>query len=419
LYVTFVGQAEWRSMLSLGWKLPENCIDLFAETRCLRNLALPGSIRRQLKIRGDGLIDACRAFELDASDPLDKDAMRDRILKGGPWEPGMPQKIVTYCEKDVQMTANLWFRLESIIPLNQALYRGWFTEAIGDMEDRGLPLDIPARDLLVANLLDLRRRLILQFDRFGLCSPDSESIDRDQLVALAGRYNIRWPVTRTGKPVMRLRTIKARLAAYPELHAVVHLAQGLNDLRGLRDLSVGPDGRTRASLWPYSASTGRNLPGGDFLFQLSRWTRSLIRPGPGRFVCYADWTAQEFAIIAYLSNDPLLTRCYELPGDPYVNLGIVMGLLSEGAGKDHPLRDVIKVAVLGLFYGRGVRSIAAATRRPARFIQSVIDDFWSRCPKARRWLGSYVDALFLLGRAWTKSLSHKVNIWGVSSVVMA
>src|SRR4051794_26450738 len=39
LYVTFVGQAEWRSMLALGWTLPEHCIDLFAEARCLRNLA--------------------------------------------------------------------------------------------------------------------------------------------------------------------------------------------------------------------------------------------------------------------------------------------------------------------------------------------------------------------------------------------
>jgi DNA polymerase I len=403
LYVTFVGQAEWRSMLALGWTLPGHCIDLFAEARCLRNLALPKSLRRRLKIRGDGLIDVCRSFGLDASDPLDKEATRDLILGGGPWTPETQRKILDYCERDVAMTADLWFRLETIIPLDQALYRGWFTLAIGDMENRGLPLDVAARDSLVANLSTLRQRLILQFDRFGLCGPDSDTIDPERFISLVGRYNIRWPTTRTGRPEMRLKTIKTKLARYPDLHAVVYLVQGLNDLRGLRDLPIGSDGRARASLWPFSSSTGRNLPSGrEFIFQLSRWTRSLIRPEPGRFVCYADWTAQEYAIIAYLSEDWLLIKCYESPGDPYVNLGIVMGLMPEGADKDHPLRDVVKVVVLGLFYGRGVRSIAAATRRPPRFIQTVIDEFWARCPKARRWLESYVDGLFLLRRAWTK-----------------
>jgi hypothetical protein len=403
LYVGFVCQAEWRSLLSLGWALPANCIDLFAEARCLRNLALPRAVRDRLKVRGNGLIDVCRVVGLEASDPLDKDAMRGRILEGGPWEDGLPRKILDYCGGDVQMTADLWFRLRPILPAGQALYRGWFTEAIGDMEDRGLPIDLGARETLVTNLVDLRRQLIRQFDQFGLCDPDSESIIPERLVALANRHEIRWPGTRTGRPEMRLRTLKRKLAGHPDLHSIVYLAQGLNDLRGLRDLPVGSDGRARASLWPFSASTGRNLPSGrEFLFALSSWTRGLIRPELGRFVCYADWTAQEFAIIAYLSGDPLLIHCYESPGDPYCNLGVVMGLMPEGARKKHPLRNVVKVVVLGMFYGRGVRSIVAATRRTPRFIQQVIEDFWARCPKARRWLQSYVDGLYLLGKAWTK-----------------
>src|SRR5262249_28865277 len=157
-------------------------------------------------------------------------------------------------------------------------------------------------------------------------------------------------------PEMRLKTLKARLARHAELRDVVHLTQALNDLRGLRDLPIGSDSRARAALWPFSSSTGRNQPSGrEFIFQLSRWTRSLIRPEPGRFLCYADWTAQEFAIIAYLSGDPLLIACYEAPGDPYANLGATMGLMPTDSGKSHPLRGVVKVVVLGLFYGRGVR----------------------------------------------------------------
>src|SRR5262249_57666095 len=112
---------------------------------------------------GNGVIEVWRGAGVDGSGPLDKEAMRDRILAGGPWEPGMSQKILDYCGKDVQMTADLWFRLEAVIPMGRALYRGWFTQAIGDMEDRGLPLDVAGRDLFVANLSKLRRQLILQF----------------------------------------------------------------------------------------------------------------------------------------------------------------------------------------------------------------------------------------------------------------
>jgi hypothetical protein len=414
LYVTFVGQAEWKSLISLGWELPRHSVDLYAESRCMRNLALPRSVRHRLGIQGDGLIDVCRWAGLDASDPLDKEAMRERILAGGPWEPGVPQKILTYCERDVQMTADLWFRLEPNIPLDRALFHGWFTQAIADMEHRGLPLDTPTRGLLIDNLADLRRRLILRFDRFGLCDPDSQAIDPGRLVTLVGGYDIRWPTTRTGRPVMRIEVLRKRLAGHPDLRPIVSLARGLLDLRGLRDLPVGMDGRARASLWPFSALTGRNLPKGrEFIFQLSRWTRGLIRPAPGRFLCYSDWVAQEFAVIAYLSGDPLLIQCYEADGDPYANLGILMNLMPPGSKKGHPLRDTIKVIILGLFYGRGVRSIVAETRKPTRFIQLVVNDFWARCPRARRWLENYVDRLFLLGTVRTKcgwtALHHRLT----------
>jgi hypothetical protein len=403
LYVTFVGQAEWRSFLALGWSLPANSVDLYAEARCLRNLALPYRVLQGLKVRGYGLIDTCRYFGLPAFDPADKEEMRDLILSGGPWSGAERARILDYCGQDVIMTGSLWDRLGPAIPLGQALYRGWFTQAVAAMEDRGIPIDTEARDRLVGDLAGLRRQLLLRFDRFGLCDPDGESIDPDRLMALVAGRDIRWPAPATGKPVRRLKALKARLAPHPELHCVAHLAQGLNDLRGLRSLPVASDGRARAALWPYGTSTGRNNPDGKgFLFQFSRWTRGLIRPEPGRFVCYADWTSQEFAIIAYLSGDPLLIRCYEQPGDPYCNLGATMGLLPAGAGKDHLDRDVIKVVALGMFYGRGAQSIARATRRPVRLIQGIIDEFWTRCPRAERWLESYVDGLFLTDRAWTK-----------------
>jgi hypothetical protein len=115
-----------------------------------------------------------------------------------------------------------------------------------------------------------------------------------------------------------------------------------------------------------------------------------------------DWVAQEFAIIAYLSKEPLLIACYEMPGDPYVNLGIILGLMPPGSGKDHPLREPLKTCILGLFYGRGVRSIAAATHHRTHYIQSVVNTFWAKCPRARRWSEGYVDRLFLFDQISTR-----------------
>ncbi len=37
LYVAYSAQAEWSVFLTLGWQLPENVLDLFAEFRCATN----------------------------------------------------------------------------------------------------------------------------------------------------------------------------------------------------------------------------------------------------------------------------------------------------------------------------------------------------------------------------------------------
>jgi hypothetical protein len=403
LWITFVGQAEWRSLRSLGWAWPACSVDLYAEARCLRNLALPRSLRVKLGLAGDGLVDHCRHYGVEAIDPALKQATRDLILRGGPWTGEERREILDYCNMDVTMTSGLWDRLEPLIPPTPALFRGWFVEAIADQEDRGIPIDTKALQTLVTKLDMLRRQIVARLDEHGLCNDGSVLINPTRFAAFVERLGIRWPLTPTGKPVMRLKVLRERLARYPDLAPIVALAQALNDLRGLRNLPVGADGRARASLWPFASLTGRNQPRGrEFIFSLSRWTRGLIRPEPGCFLVYIDWEGQEYAVIAYLSQDPLLIRCYEADNDPYCNIGIVMGLLPPNSRKEHPDRDVIKTVILGLFYGRGIKSIAAATRRTKRYISDVVQEFRRRCPKALRWLESHIDALFLLDRIETR-----------------
>ena len=69
-------------------------------------------------------------------------------------------------------------------------------------------------------------------------------------------------------------------------------------------MSVGEDGRNRASLRPFSSITGRNQPrSSESVIGLPSWLRGLVRPEPGKAVLYIDFAQQELAIAAALSGD--------------------------------------------------------------------------------------------------------------------
>jgi DNA polymerase I len=63
-----------------------------------------------------------------------------------------------------------------------------------------------------------------------------------------------------------------------------------------------------------------------------------------------------------LSGDLELLKAVE-SSDPYLSFAVRAGLAPDGATKDsHPeIRDICKVALLGMNYGMGVRSLAAGT----------------------------------------------------------
>jgi hypothetical protein len=208
LFVAFAAQHEWKSWLSLGWKVPTNCVDLFGEAKCRRNYALPYAVRVELGIPGDGLIDACKYFGIAAEDPLDKETMRDRILEGGPFTPDDRRKILDYCGRDVGMTATLWERLRPELHMGQALFRGWFTQAVAAMEDAGIPIDTDTWNRLVTDLPNLRRNLIDRFDTFGLCTPSGLALDAVKFDDLMNLRRTHWPRTRTGRPEMRIKTLQ-------------------------------------------------------------------------------------------------------------------------------------------------------------------------------------------------------------------
>src|SRR5215469_6710827 len=112
--VAYAAAAELSCFLELGWPLPVNVIDLFAEHRVATNgLKLPcdNSLLGALAIRGLAHIDAG-----------EKDEMRRLVMDQSTWSLAEQDAILTYCKSDVDALAALLPTMP--IELRFALLRG-------------------------------------------------------------------------------------------------------------------------------------------------------------------------------------------------------------------------------------------------------------------------------------------------------
>jgi DNA polymerase-1 len=107
LFVAFFASAEIGFFLALGWSIPERILDLYTEYRNRFN-CLPTIVEQKLYEKGEekpgrnSLIAALIQFGLSTTGLHKKKEMRDLIKGGGPWSPDERQKILDYCESDVE-----------------------------------------------------------------------------------------------------------------------------------------------------------------------------------------------------------------------------------------------------------------------------------------------------------------------------
>jgi hypothetical protein len=403
LYITFTAPAEWSVYLALGWSLPRNVVDLLPEFRLKVNWALPKAARVKLLPHGTSLVGAMAYHSLPFMSGSEKDIERDLILRGGPWSPDERDRILNYCERDVDATARLFERMRPAIDLERALVRGWYTKSVGRMEHIGIPLDVPMFDHLRANLDQLSQEYIAGLDP-SIDVYEGSHFRETLFLDWLARRGYRWPRTATGKPALDDSTLDRMVTVYPEVRPLRDLRKALGEFRSVRALPIGRDGRNRASLWPFSSSTGRNLPSGrEFIFNLASWVRGLIRPEPGRALAYLDYRSQEFAIAAYLSGDPRMIATYESGRDPYLELGRLIGMVPADATKNsHPeARKVLKSVVLGTQYGQGAVGLACRIGWPVPRARRLLDEMWATYPRLRQWLDGAVDCAMLRGRLHT------------------
>ena len=337
--------------------------------------------------------------------------MRARILRGGPWLPGEPQAILSYCQTDVESLGMLLSIMLPQIDLPRALYRGRYMSAVAAMEFHGVPINTQRLGQLIASWDLIQDRLIARIDAgYGVYEGRTFKLHRFEQYLI--RNGIPWPKLSSGQLDLQDSTFREMSRIYPILAPLRELRYTLSQLR-LRDLAVGSDGRNRCLLSPFSSRTGRNQPSNSrFVFGPSTWLRNLIEPPPGCGLAYVDFEQQEFGIAAALSGDMAMQSAYR-SGDPYLEFARQAGAVPSDATKtSHPAeRELFKLCALGVLYGMEAKSLAGRIGRPefeARILlqhnKDIYRRFWT-------WLDSVTDHTILSGQQQTVfGWTHRVPI---------
>jgi DNA polymerase-1 len=393
LFVAYYASAEIGCHLALGWPVPERVLDLFTEFRNHTN-GLP-------TVAGAGLLGALAHFGLDGIGAVEKNAMRDLVLRGGPWSETERAAILDYCESDVAALARLLPAMLSKVDLPRALLRGRYMAAAARMESNGVPIDIETLGLLRLSWLSIQDKLIAAIDAaYGVY--EGRTFKREKFSSWLERHNIPWPRLQSGQLDLSDETFRDMARTYPMIAPLWELRATLSKLR-LSDLAVGGDGRNRTLLSAFRARTGRNQPSNtQSIFGTSSWLRGLIKPPPGHGIAYIDWQQQEFGIAAALSGDPKMLEAYR-SGDPYLAFAIQAGAAPADATKatHKAVREQFKACVLAVQYGMGADALALRIGQPPiaardllRLHRETYRVFWE-------WSDTTLDSAMLTGSLGT------------------
>ena len=379
--------------------MPARILDLYAEFRCQTN-GLP-------TVAGRGLLGALAAYGLDTIGSVEKEEMRNLIMRGGPWSDQERDAILDYCESDVDALARLLPPMLPQVDLPRALLRGRYMGAAARMEWAGVPIDVETLTSFRAHWTDIQDALVDRIDvDYGVF--DGRTFKAAKFAAWLERTGLAWPRLESGHLDLSDEAFREAARAHPEVAPLRELRSAMSELR-LNDLTVGRDNRNRFIVSAFQARTGRNQPSNSkFIFGPSVWLRGLIKPPPGHGVAYIDWSQQEFGIAAALSRDANMLAAYE-SGDPYLAFAKQAGAVPPDATKQShsAQRDLFKACVLAVQYGMGPDALAARIAQPPvvardllRAHQETYRAFW-------RWSDAAVD------HAMSKSSLHTVFGWTI------
>jgi DNA polymerase-1 len=311
------------------------------------------------------------------------------------------EDLLDYCESDVRALRPLLNAMEAQLDLPRALIRGRYMIAVAWMEHVGIPIDTQLLDRIRRNGPLILRRLIEEVDQdYGVYVEGVFKAERFEEYLVRSR--IPWPRTQTGRLDLKDQTFRSMAKKHPQLSTLRELRHTLGQTR-LMDFAVGPDGRNRCLLSPFSSKTSRNQPStSKFIFGASVWSRGLIKPSAGMGLAYIDYSQQEFGIAAALSGDEAMMEAYR-SGDPYLSFAKLAGAVPpEATKKSHPReRSLFKATVLAVQYGMGPESLAQNIQKPLEEARHLLKMHRQTFRKFWRWSDSLVDYALLHQRLWT------------------
>lgn len=393
LLVAFYASAEAGCFLSLGWPMPANVLDLFAEFRNATNGLLTPC--------GAGLLGALAYHGIDGLAVAEKESMRSLALRGGEYTAAERAALLDYCEGDVTALEKLLSRMRETIDFPRALLRGRYMVAAARIEANGVPVDLPLFERIRDQWHAIQDRLIARIDAdYGVF--DGRTFKADRWAAWLAANGVPWPRLPSGALALDDDTFRDMARAYPTVAPIRELRVSLSQMR-LSELAVGADGRNRCLLSAFRARTGRNQPSNArFIFGPAVWLRGLIAPDPGWALAYVDWSQQEFGIAAALSGDSAMIAAYE-SGDPYLTFAKQAGAVPADATKatHGPIREQYKACVLAVQYGMGADSFAARIGQPPAIARDLLRRHRETYRRFWQWSEAAVSYAMLRGELYT------------------
>ncbi len=275
------------------------------------------------------------------------------------------------------------------------------------LEDRGLPIDVKGWKLLVEEAkgkMQLARQEVFAClgdavgrDLFG--EPDLNLENDGDVKAVLERLERR-ALDDVGKHTLATLThpVGERLLRYREASKIV-FTYGDSFLEHVRRDS----GRLHATFVPLGASTGRvasrdpnlqNLPSDESFHKC-------VRPGEGQKVVTADYGTCELRILAELCGDEKFLAAFEQDLD--LHCVVAEEMFGERVTKTENahLRKKAKAINFGLVYGMGAAALGNAVGTDANEAARLLERYFERFPRVRRYLEGSVDQALAKGYAET------------------
>ena len=407
LFVAYSAWAEMTCFMELGWEFPEHIFDLHTAYLAASNVLLPHNPDEVRKRQEKGLAAACRAYDIEGWENIDKKAIAKAIGEGR-WREYGRDGCFNYCEEDTKKETELlrkqlrgWSQFQPASVEHILHWSNYSAKAIAQVQARGMPIDMFLWNAVQEHKGVVIRKLVLEFDQsqgseYPIYTPEGEwSYSRfEQRLASIGV--MAWPRLESGQ-----------LDLSGDAFKLMYHIPGVAELHALRDslgviirakLPIGRDGRNRPSLFPFCTTTGRNAHAKS-LYNAHASMRSFMVFPEDTIGVYLDWRTQEVGVAAARSEDQQLTDDYN-GGDIYHALAHMCGLtkdpdIQHWKDTQPVMRQRMKSLQLAINYGMGVPSLAKGLDRHPLIAAHIIDKHRRTHPRFWQWREDTVQRAML------------------------